>query len=91
MKLELQLFDFHKKGNEITVTKAGKTKIMVRIVRDLAYPSMWRVVRADGSLSDMLNLARAKDVAYGIAESAIFIDPKPWREPNKNAASLNAT
>jgi hypothetical protein len=34
---------------------------------------MWRVVRRDGSLSDMINKTRAKDVAWGLAESVVFV------------------
>jgi len=32
-----------------------------RIVADAVYPNMWRVAYPDGSLSDMVNLSRAKD------------------------------
>jgi hypothetical protein len=32
-----------------------------RIVPDAKYPSMYRLRRPDGSLSDMVNLSRAKD------------------------------
>jgi hypothetical protein len=31
------------------------------IERDATYPNMWRIRRSDGSLSDMVNLTRAKD------------------------------
>jgi len=34
-----------------------------RIVPDAVYPGMYRVRRPDGSLSDMVNLTRAKDAA----------------------------
>jgi hypothetical protein len=33
---------------------------MTKIERDSKYPNMWRI-RRDGSLSDMVNLSRAKD------------------------------
>jgi hypothetical protein len=33
---------------------------------------MWRVLK-DGSPSDMLNITRAKDVAFGLAESMVFV------------------
>jgi hypothetical protein len=35
----------------------------VTIVPDSKYPGMWRVKRPDGSISDMVNLSRAKDAA----------------------------
>jgi len=36
---------------------------LARIVRDEVYPQMWRVEFPDGSRSDMVNRARAKDAA----------------------------
>jgi len=39
----------------------------VRIVPDEKYPTvMWRVERPDGTLTDMVNRARAKDAAITI-------------------------
>ena len=32
------------------------------IVPDMTYPGMWRIRQPDGSLSDMVNLTRAKDL-----------------------------
>jgi len=37
------------------------SRMVGEIVPDEKYPSMWRVVRTDGSLSDMTNRTRAKD------------------------------
>ena len=37
------------------------------IVPDDRYPGMWRVLRSDGSLSDMASYARARDAAKTIA------------------------
>jgi hypothetical protein len=37
-------------------------RIVGRVVPDAAYPGMWRV-KLPGGLSDMVNLARAKDAA----------------------------
>jgi len=36
-------------------------RVVGEIVPDEKYPGMWRIVRPDGSLSDMVNRARAKD------------------------------
>jgi hypothetical protein len=36
------------------------------VVPDEQYPTMWRVKRPDGSLSDMVNLPRAKDAAMAM-------------------------
>src|SRR5215470_17288885 len=48
------------------------TKALAHIVPDKTYPGMWRVLRPDGSLSDMVNGTRAKDVAWGLAENAVY-------------------
>jgi len=34
---------------------------------------MWRVVSPDGSFSDMVNKTRAKDVAWSVAENAVYL------------------
>jgi hypothetical protein len=36
---------------------------LVLIVPDLAHPNMWRLAWPDGRVSDLVNLARAKDAA----------------------------
>jgi hypothetical protein len=40
----------------------------IRIEPDATYPSMFRVKLPSGVMSDMLNMARAKDCAHVIAE-----------------------
>jgi hypothetical protein len=42
-----------------------------RLVPDKIYPGMWRVVGPSGTLSDMVNKARAQDVAWRLAESML--------------------
>jgi hypothetical protein len=78
MRLRMDQFVFRSSGiNEFRVSASGKTRVLARIVRDSKYATMWRVVRPDGGgLSDMVNLARAKDVAFGIVESAIFVNKR---------------
>jgi hypothetical protein len=49
----------------------GSHRALIQIERDAKYPDMWRVVRADGSLSDLVNRTRAKDAAMCIALRAI--------------------
>jgi hypothetical protein len=56
---------------------------------------MWRVVRANGSLSDMVNKARAKDAAWGIAERRVFVGGTvamwPKNEPAKKGHFFKAS
>jgi hypothetical protein len=42
-------------------------KALVEVVPDAKWPDMWRVRKADGTLTDMVNLTRAKDAALSIA------------------------
>src|SRR5215813_12491338 len=46
-------------GADVTLTRFPK--LDPRIVLDAKWPSMYRIRLPDGSLSDMLNLTRAKD------------------------------
>ena len=48
---------------------SGKRR-MGRVVPDLKWPGMWRVRMPDGWVSDMTNLARAKDAAI---RSILFV------------------
>jgi hypothetical protein len=40
---------------------------LAEIVKDSKYPHMWRIRKPDGTLSDMVNLSRAKDAAMASA------------------------
>lgn len=42
----------------------------VDVIPDSTYPNMWRVRFRDGPLSDMVNLARAKDALRALREDA---------------------
>ena len=42
-----------------------------RLVSDKIYPGMWRVVGPSGTLSDIVNETRAKDVAWCLAECMV--------------------
>ena len=64
------------KGNDLCL---GRHRV-AGIVPDGRWPAMWRVCRPDGSLSDMVNLTRAKDAAVSIA----------LRELNMPSARLTA-
>jgi hypothetical protein len=44
---------------------------LAAVVQDKKYPAMWRIDRLDGTLSDMVNLSRAKDAARGFALSVL--------------------
>ena len=42
-----------------------------RLVPDNIYPGMWRVLAPSGTLSDIVNKTRAKDLAWCLAESMV--------------------
>jgi hypothetical protein len=65
----------------------GRRPVM-RIERDSVYPQMWRVRRPDGSLSDMVNLTRAKDAALDVAEG-IEGRKNPHKSPLKSLSNFS--
>jgi hypothetical protein len=62
------------KGDNLVLN--GRKTPLVSIVEDDKYREMWRVRRPDGSLTDMVNRARAKDAALRLAER--LIDPSKY-------------
>jgi hypothetical protein len=73
MRLNNIQFRFLPDGDGLKVCKHDRTQALARIVPDKVHANMWRIVRANGQLSDMLNKTRAKDVAWGIAETKVFL------------------
>jgi hypothetical protein len=55
------------RDSTLVLCRTGSRAILARIVADRVYPGMWRVKMPSGKLSDMTNLARAKDAAMSIA------------------------
>lgn len=51
-------------GNKLGLINGRR---LVEIVPDEKYPAMWRVKRPDGSLTDMVNITRARDAARAMA------------------------
>jgi hypothetical protein len=62
-------------------------RTLLRIERDGIYPEMWRVRHPDGSLTDIVNRTRAKDVAVSIAlrflEVSESLSEAPPTAPNE--------
>jgi len=57
----------------------GQSRVaLVWVEPDSVYPNMWRIVWPDGRVSDMVNLARAKDAAMTLAERG-----PPARNPQR--------
>ena len=73
MRLGIAVFRFLPDGEWLKGCTMTNTKALAHIVPDKTYRGMWRAVRPDGSLSDMVNKTRAKDVAWGLAESAVYL------------------
>jgi hypothetical protein len=63
--------DYRRRDLEVVATTSGygvrvlgRERLLVRVVRDVKYPGMWRIKEGVfGVLSDMVNLTRAKDAA----------------------------
>src|SRR5262245_39793977 len=83
MRLALAQFRFSPDGNGLKVCLPGKTTALARLVPDENYAGMWRVVDP-GGLTDMVNKARAKDIAWGVAETATYLRLPSQQEPAKN-------
>ena len=47
--------------------RQGSRAPVLCVVPDKTYPAMWRIKPKAGALSDMVNLSRAKDAAFGLA------------------------
>jgi len=54
--------------NDVIRLYCNRRQTQVAVVRDAKYPQMWGVRWPDGTLSDMVNVARAKDAAFDYAE-----------------------
>ena len=54
---------------ESVTLRRKPTKLDPRIVPDLKWPGMYRIRRPDGSLSDMVNLTRARDALRSFDEA----------------------
>ena len=54
------------RGNRLIARDAGRRAPSVEINPDANWPGMWRLKRPDGSVTDMLNRARARDAARSI-------------------------
>ena len=78
MRLGIAVFRFLPDGEWLKGCTMTNTKALAHIVPDKTYRGMWRAVRPDGSLSDMVNKTRAKDVASGLAENALYLGNAAW-------------
>ena len=74
MRLGIAVFRFLPGWRGLKGCTMTNTKALAHIVPDETYPGMWRVVRPDGRLSDMVNKTRAKDAAWRLAENAVYLD-----------------
>ena len=54
------------RGYRLALKGGGRVSPAVEIVPEDRYPGMWRIRTQDGSLSDMVNRARARDAARSI-------------------------
>lgn len=84
MRLAIAQFRFLPDGSGLKVCLPGKTTALARLVPDENYAGMWRVVRPTGGLTDMVNKARAKHIAWGVAETATYLRLPSQQEPAKN-------
>jgi hypothetical protein len=72
MRLRVEQMDF-RRDRRTGGWICCKGKYRVWIVPDQIHHGMWRVVHPNGTHSEMVNLARAKDAAFGLVESMLFV------------------
>ena len=65
-------------------------KPLAHVIPDPKWPGMYRVRGSDGTLSDLVNLARAKDAAERVVASKISLHDRnrlTWRESFKGGGT----
>ena len=72
MRLRVEQMDF-RRDRRTGGWICRKGKYRVYIIPDKTHRHMWRVVGPDNIPSGMVNLARAKDAAFGLVESMVFV------------------
>ena len=55
-------------GTQVYALHYGRSRAVVVVVPDAVWSGMWRIRWPDGALSDVTNIARARDAAASIAE-----------------------
>jgi hypothetical protein len=58
-------------------------RLLATVKPDPDWPGMWRAHMADGHVTDMVNLSRAKDAAGALALAAL--DPRQKKQPRRAA------
>jgi hypothetical protein len=67
-------------------------KVLATVIPDQTYPGMWRIQWPDGTVSDMVNLARAKDAAVVIASRDPAVKDRTrftWRSRARQARPMS--
>jgi hypothetical protein len=75
--------NWRRNGEGLALHFERRLTALLHIVRDDTYAGMWRVKFADGSLSDMANVTRAKDAgrAHGLAALNRKLDCQETAKP----------
>jgi hypothetical protein len=68
-KFNRSFYEWRRNDAVWSLIRSGR--IVATVVPDLRLPSMFRIKFPDGSFSDMVNLARAKDAALSLADAAL--------------------
>jgi hypothetical protein len=68
-------------GDRLVVRGGGRHSPVATIIPDGQWPGMWRVKRPDGTVSDMVNRARARDAARSILLTVLNSQETPVAAP----------
>jgi len=68
-KFNRSLYEWRRTDAVWSLIRSGRS--VATVVPDRRLPHMFRIKLPDGSISDMLNLARAKDAALSLADASL--------------------
>jgi hypothetical protein len=68
-KFNRSYYGWQQTGVVLRLIRSGR--VVAVVAPDPGFPSMFRIKFPDGSISDMANLTRAKDVALSLADAAL--------------------
>ena len=83
--------NWYRDGEAHALRYGQRTTPVLHVVKDETYPTMWRIRLPDGSLSDMVNLTRAKDAARDIAVGIILRQPKHTAQRPQEPSGIRQT
>lgn len=74
-------------GMEYALHYGNAKTPLVTVKPDSKYPAMWRIHTPDGTMSDMVNLSRAKDAAASVYTTGLNSQRLNWKRAEAGAVA----